>query len=881
MKVHVVLTHLIIALFLLSSSLLAAERTPEWYEERGLVSETEIREIPHTGSRTMREIPEGGILLIPDSSGDRVMGFDPISGDLIDANFIPPHSDYLSTPIHIVMNAEGTGLLITDQLADLVQKFSFDGVYEGIFAPIGGVNNNILDNIRGMYIRDDGHALVTVASGGNAHAIAEFDTDGNYLGNFIDNNAGGMAGPWSIIYRPDFDDYLVSTSTSNAIHRFDSDGISLGYFVPSLNFPEQLYETSEGNILAATFSTPSGVYEYDSSGTQIGYYGVVTGLRGVYELGNGNILVTNGSGVYEIDRNNTIVDTKITGVNARFISFVGPSIGYGIPFEEDFEDGSLPEDWEQEHIEGSIDWSYQDGGHMGNPSSAFEGDFNAFYRSDVVGDSTVLITPPLLISNAVNPLLRFQHAQAAWAGSQDELNVYYKIGEEGDWILLESYDSDVPEWTEREIELPDVDDLCYIGFEAVSGGGYGVCIDLVEVFDHIYPIMEVTPLEFNVVLLEGESTVEILTIGNVGTDDLEYEIDILEPAGWLTVSEPTGTIEPGGSIELELLIDSTGLEGDEDYSATLIVSDNYFDMEVNVVVNLHVEALVLNPPQNLEGLYVWEPYYYTVDLSWDVPVNGRNRAFRSRELLGYNVYRQILPEGDFDLINTEIVSALYYTDEDVDFGEDYAYYVTAVYTEGESEPSNSIEINIPDAQQVAQPTASPEPGEYEDSVTVELLCDTEEAEIRFTLNGEDPDEGSMLYEEPLELTEDTVIKARAYKSLYLPSEMLEAEYTIVVSAEDTSEIAPVTGLYPAFPNPFNPSTTISFSLADEGMVTLELFNARGQKIRTLVREWREAGNHSVIWNGRDEQGNPVRSGIYFYRMTAEDYETVKKMMLIQ
>src|SRR5690554_7941874 len=98
----------------------------------------------------------------------------------------------------------------------------------------------------------------------------------------------------------------------------------------------------------------------------------------------------------------------------------------------------------------------------------------------------------------------------------------------------------------------------------------------------------------------------------------------------------------------------------------------------------------------------------------------------------------------------------------------------------------------------------------------------------------------MLYEEPLELTEDAIIKARAYKTLYLPSEILTAEYTIVVSVEDITEIAPVTDLYAAYPNPFNPTTTISFSLAEEGMVTLELFNARGQKIRTLVREWREA-----------------------------------------
>ena len=88
-----------------------------------------------------------------------------------------------------------------------------------------------------------------------------------------------------------------------------------------MHFPEQIAEAASGNLLVAGFSNPSGCYEYTNAGVYVGYYDVVSGLRGVYELSNGNILVTNGSGVYEINRSNQLVSTKISDVNGRFIYF--------------------------------------------------------------------------------------------------------------------------------------------------------------------------------------------------------------------------------------------------------------------------------------------------------------------------------------------------------------------------------------------------------------------------------------------------------------------------------------------------------------------------------------------------------------------------------
>jgi len=127
-----------------------------------------------------------------------------------------------------------------------------------------------------------------------------------------------MNSPFDIIFRSA--DCLVAAITSNNIVRYDLSGNHLGNFVPSINFPEQLYETSSGNVIAAAFSAPSGLYIYDSNGNQLNFFNAVTGLRGAFQLGNGNYMVTNGTTVAVLDQTTgTVVATPVTGVSGRFI----------------------------------------------------------------------------------------------------------------------------------------------------------------------------------------------------------------------------------------------------------------------------------------------------------------------------------------------------------------------------------------------------------------------------------------------------------------------------------------------------------------------------------------------------------------------------------
>ncbi|MEN8193359.1 MAG: T9SS type A sorting domain-containing protein [Bacteroidota bacterium] len=84
-----------------------------------------------------------------------------------------------------------------------------------------------------------------------------------------------------------------------------------------------------------------------------------------------------------------------------------------------------------------------------------------------------------------------------------------------------------------------------------------------------------------------------------------------------------------------------------------------------------------------------------------------------------------------------------------------------------------------------------------------------------------------------------------------------------------------------YPNPFNPSTTISYQLPESDKVEVAIFNISGQYITTLVNKEQAVGNYLVQWNGRDDKGLKVTSGIYFYRLKTESLISTKKMMLLQ
>jgi hypothetical protein len=88
-------------------------------------------------------------------------------------------------------------------------------------------------------------------------------------------------------------------------------------------------------------------------------------------------------------------------------------------------------------------------------------------------------------------------------------------------------------------------------------------------------------------------------------------------------------------------------------------------------------------------------------------------------------------------------------------------------------------------------------------------------------------------------------------------------------------------LFQNYPNPFNPSTTISFDLPTECTVSINIYDINGRQIKTHTSSRYTAGSHQIQWDGRDDRGNPVASGIYVYRINAGKFSQSRKMMLLK
>ncbi len=99
--------------------------------------------------------------------------------------------------------------------------------------------------------------------------------------------------------------------------------------------------------------------------------------------------------------------------------------------------------------------------------------------------------------------------------------------------------------------------------------------------------------------------------------------------------------------------------------------------------------------------------------------------------------------------------------------------------------------------------------------------------------------------------------------------------------ESKKEIPSDFSLSQNYPNPFNPETYIDFTIPNEAEVSLRIYNVKGQLVKTLVQERMSPGNHTIRWDGRNESGEKVSSGVYFYRLTLGEKSIIKKMVLLK
>jgi hypothetical protein len=115
-----------------------------------------------------------------------------------------------------------------------------------------------------------------------------------------------------------------------------------------------------------------------------------------------------------------------------------------------------------------------------------------------------------------------------------------------------------------------------------------------------------------------------------------------------------------------------------------------------------------------------------------------------------------------------------------------------------------------------------------------------------------------------------------------PFELFVVGVSGATSADDTMpELNEVPELGQNFPNPFNPTTTIKYSIPADGMVSLTIYDIRGRQVRTLINEYQKSGSNEIQWDGRDNKGASIASGTYFYQLSIDGKSQSKKMLVLK
>jgi hypothetical protein len=157
------------------------------------------------------------------------------------------------------------------------------------------------------------------------------------------------------------------------------------------------------------------------------------------------------------------------------------------------------------------------------------------------------------------------------------------------------------------------------------------------------------------------------------------------------------------------------------------------------------------------------------------------------------------------------------------------------------------------------------------------------ATFPYTVATSEPNDSVYVWTIPDTSSDECIVKIVAYDpSLNTGEDTSDARFSIhsQIGTRPVPEVASF-GLMQNYPNPFNPMTRIEFSLDERGLISVRIYDISGELIKTLVQETMSAGRHSVLWNGQDEHGSPVASGVYVCRFETKDKEAMRKVVLLR
>ncbi len=306
---------------------------------------------------------------------------------------------------------------------------------------------------------------------------------------------------------------------------------------------------------------------------------------------------------------------------------------------------------------------------------------------------------------------------------------------------------------------------------------------------------------------------------------------------------------------------------DSDGDLDLVVGD--YDGTFSYHRNLLYSGTTLNPPLNLEVAITTG-----VILTWDAPATGSTSPFQSYEL---NVNGVTLGT----------------TDEHWDLGilppgTSYTASVTAIYVAGVSTPA-SISWVMP---QLSPPTDLIATVTGNDATLSWLAPDMSSMPRERSLTGYNIYHAEVLIYSVTDpgITTYTVMDlpngsyTYAVSATYSNGESSQVSVDFIINyVSNDDHVTPVlaTELSAIQPNPFHASTGINYSVKTSEPVRIDVFNSRGQLVRTLVNEVKSSGSHSIVWDGHDMSGKAVSSGVYYCRMSCGAYTSSRRMVLLK
>ena len=301
----------------------------------------------------------------------------------------------------------------------------------------------------------------------------------------------------------------------------------------------------------------------------------------------------------------------------------------------------------------------------------------------------------------------------------------------------------------------------------------------------------------------------------------------------------------------------------------------------------------------------------TVRLEWSKPVGSYNNLIK-----GYHVYRN----GEK---YSELVTEMDFEDKFVLSDTIYSYYVKAVYEgKGESHPSEQIfahpsnflftlinnnsgysiakgsstlaEITIPKIYNLIPVIAIANAGFANHTTLTSIIIPTsitsigmqgfmdciELPTILLPLNIDTIGANAFWGCDNLTIYAVAPSKPTGWHNAWNPHDRPVHWGSTISEIDEVIDVF-TTNLHGNYPNPFNPETMISFSVKAESKVKIDIFNIKGQKVKSLINEVYPMGNHKVLWNGKDNNDRAVSSGVYFTRMTTGKFQTTKKMLLMK